>query len=544
MKVCPQCRNTFPTEFKLCPTDDAVLEVSGELGPGMTIRGKYLILDQIGEGGMGKVFSARHLAFNELRALKVISPLLAGDSSFLRRFKTEAIVARKLQHPNAVRIDDLDTTDDRLPFIVMELVEGESLKSRIMRPRSLSVEDSIHIAAQTADALGAAHDLGIVHRDIKPENILLARTQVGQDMVKVADLGIAKVFGHGLDLQTGYTVTRTGMIIGTPQYLSPEQAMGNEARGIDGRADIYSLGMVLFVMLTGRLPFESDTPVGFLVHHVHTVPPDPRDIRPDLHIPGELSAILRRMLEKDRKKRFATAHELAQALRSVGSGMSASPATPVGVGVTPSPVQSTAPLAGADHEVPSADPSSPAPVRPRQPVRNASIIVAAVAVLMVGSAIALRLMPGNWLSAQRNSGGGETPGVIANPTLTPQANAPVAAAPAQTTTSAPAQTVAQRATVSPSVSPPLAPTHPKSSANVNPGEQPKRVASTDHARIDNPKRVAAALALSEFYADRGECDRAIATLQDSLKQYPGNQQLARRLAALQEPANKACSATQ
>jgi serine/threonine-protein kinase len=544
MKVCPQCRNTFPTEFKVCPTDDAVLEVSGELGAGMIIRGKYLILDQIGEGGMGKVFSARHVAFNELRALKVINPLLAGDSTYLGRFKTEAVVARKLQHPNAVRIDDLDTTDDGLPFIVMELIEGESLKSRIMRLGSLSVEDSIHIAVQTADALGAAHDLGIVHRDIKPENILLARTQGGQDLVKVADLGIAKVLGDGLDLPLGYTATRTGMIIGTPQYLSPEQATGIEAGRIDGRADIYSLGIVLFVMLTGRLPFESDTPVGFLVHHVQTVPPDPREIRPDLPIPGELSSILRRTLEKDRNKRFATAHELAQALRTVGSGIGVSSGIPVGIGITPSAAQSVALSSAGDYDAPARRPSAAVPVRPRHVARNASMITGALAVLMIAAAIAFHVVPGNWLSAHRPPSSSETPGVNAIQSPAAQANAPAPSSPARTTTPAPETAAALPAATPPNVAPPPVPKPRESTPQAKPREAPKPDASQPPMPAENAKDITAALALSEFYADHGECDQAIATLQESLKVHPGNKQLARRIAALQEQTNKACSASQ
>jgi serine/threonine protein kinase len=535
MKVCPKCRNTFPTEFVVCPTDNTVLDVSRELGPGMTIRGKYLILDQIGEGGMGKVFSARHLAFNELRALKVINPLLAGDSTYFWRFKTEAVVARKLQHPNAVRIDDFDTTDEGLPFIVMELVEGEGLKSRIMRLGSLSVEDSIHIAGQTADALGAAHDLGIVHRDIKPENILLARTQAGQDLVKVADLGIAKVLGDGLDLPLGYTATRSGMIVGTPQYLSPEQATGIEAGRIDGRADIYSLGMVLFVMLTGRLPFESDTPIGFLMHHVQTVPPDPREIRPDLPIPGELSSILHRMLEKDRNKRFATAHELSRALRGLGSGMGASPAISVRVGVTPSTARSASPSPVGDHDAPACNPSAAVPVRSGHVVRDALMFSGAVAVLMVIAAIVFHLVPGNRLSAQRPSPGGETPRVRAIPSPTAQANAPDANTPAQTTT--PAENAAAQSTATPpNVASPPVPKLRESTLEVKPREAPKPDATQPRVPAENAKDITAALALSEFYADHGECDQAIATLQKSLTAHPGNQQVARRMADLRSGA--------
>ncbi len=326
MKYCDQCRSTYPNEFNVCPIDNTALRVTSELIPGMTIRDKYLILDKVGEGGMGVVYRARHLAFNEIRALKVVHQSFAEDKAFIKRFKTEAIVARKLLHPNAVRIDDLDSTEDGRPFIVMELVEGGSLKTLIAETGILPVSRALDIAAQAADALAAAHRMGIVHRDIKPDNILVTRSPADgrSDLVKVVDFGIAKVREGTLDVGSGYANTRSGMIVGTPQYLSPEQAMGKQGDQIDGRADIYSLGIVLYVMLTGQLPFDSDTPMGFLLHHVQTQPVAPHVIRPDLKIPTVVEAVLMKALEKDRDKRFASAGEMAQALRDLRSA-----ATPV-----------------------------------------------------------------------------------------------------------------------------------------------------------------------------------------------------------------------
>jgi eukaryotic-like serine/threonine-protein kinase len=315
MKYCDQCRSSYPNDFKVCPMDNNPLRVASELFPGITIRDKYLILDKLGEGGMGTVYSARHLIFNETRALKVVHSSLVEDRSFVKRFKSEAIVSRKLQHPNAVRIEDFDTTDDGRPFIVMEMVEGTNLKKLISQSGVLPVARALSIAAQTADALGAAHKLGIIHRDVKPDNILIT-TGAGGDLVKVADFGIAKVREGTIDVGTGYTATLTGMIVGTPQYLSPEQAMGMPGDQIDGRADLYSLGIVLYVMLTGKLPFDSDTPMGFLMHHAQTTPVAPHVVRPDLHIPPEVSALLMKALEKDRNRRFSCAEEMALALRS------------------------------------------------------------------------------------------------------------------------------------------------------------------------------------------------------------------------------------
>ena len=361
MKYCDQCRSTYPNEFNVCPIDNVALRVTSELVPGMTIRDKYLILDKVGEGGMGAVYRARHLAFNEIRALKVVHQSFAEDKAFIKRFKTEAIVARKLLHPNAVRIDDLDSTEDGRPFIVMELVEGGSLKTLIAENGILPVGRALDIAAQAADALAAAHRMGIVHRDIKPDNILVTHSPADgrSDLVKVVDFGIAKVREGTLDVGSGYGNTRSGMIIGTPQYLSPEQAMGKQGDQIDGRADLYSLGIVLYVMLTGQLPFDSDTPMGFLLHHVQTQPVAPHVIRPDLQFPAAAEAVLMKALEKDRDKRFGSAGEMAQALRQLRSTASS---------VTYRPSAPNLPTLDLEHkdfgyrQAPEAQPHSPRPV--------------------------------------------------------------------------------------------------------------------------------------------------------------------------------------
>jgi len=365
MKYCDECRSSYPNEFNVCPIDKSPLRATSELVPGMTIRDKYLILDKVGEGGMGVVYRARHLAFNETRALKIVHQSLAEDKAFIKRFKTEAIVARKLVHPNAVRIDDLDSTEDGRPFIVMELVEGGNLKNLIYEARILSIRRSLDIAAQAADALGAAHRLGIVHRDIKPDNILVTRSPADgkSDLVKVVDFGIAKVHEGTMNVGTGYGSTKTGMIVGTPQYISPEQAMGLQGDQIDGRADLYSLGIVLYVMLTGQLPFESDTPMGFLMHHVQTKPVAPDVIRPDLGITPVVSALLMKALEKDRDKRFASAGEMADALRKVK--FAPVPAQrPSSANLPTLPLEAKQP---AYPKAPESSPASPKPARAPEP---------------------------------------------------------------------------------------------------------------------------------------------------------------------------------
>jgi serine/threonine protein kinase len=314
VKYCDACHGTFPNEPDRCPRDRTALRFVTELAPPMTIRDKYQIVEKVGAGGMAVVFKARHLAFAEVFALKVVSPVLADNEEFLKRFKNEAIITRRLRHPNAVRVDDLDVTDDGRPFIVMEYVEGETLRKVLQDQGAMPVPRALSIARQCAEALAAAHELGIVHRDIKPDNILLVVQPDGTDVVKILDFGIAKVREGTMQLTDGYSPTQTGMIVGTPQYISPEQALGMRGDDIDGRADLYSLGVVLFEMLTAELPFHSDTPMGMMLHHIQTPARSPRELRPDAAIPQTLSDVLLKMLAKDPGRRFQTAGELAQAL--------------------------------------------------------------------------------------------------------------------------------------------------------------------------------------------------------------------------------------
>jgi serine/threonine protein kinase len=234
----------------------------------------------------------------------------------VKRFKTEAIITRKLRHPNAVQLEDFDTTADGRPFIVMEYVQGRDLRTLIHDSGTVPIARAFNIARQVASALGAAHKLGIVHRDIKPDNIIIIPQPAGaesQDLVKVFDFGIAKMRGTGSDVATG-TSTQTGMVVGTPQYVSPEQASGKIGDLIDGRSDLYSLGVVLYQMLTGNLPFHSDTPVGYLIHHLQTAPTPPTALKPPVRLPESVSSLLMKALEKDRNQRFQNAEEFIAAL--------------------------------------------------------------------------------------------------------------------------------------------------------------------------------------------------------------------------------------
>ena len=314
MKLCPTCRNTYPDDYQTCPRDQSALTADTlEIVPGTILRGKYEVLCELGAGGMATVYKVRHRAFQEIAAVKIVHSHFMHDPAFVKRFRNEAIVARQLKHPNAVRIDDFDYTEDERPFIVMEFVEGHSLYDvRKQHSGPWPVERCINIISQAASALSAAHTLGIVHRDIKPSNILLLRGTHGEGVVKVLDFGIAKVSDNAIAGMTS-VLTQQNLIIGTPEYMSPEQASGHLENAIDGRADLYSLGLVFYEMLTGAHPFQSDTPMGMLIQQLHTLPAPPESF--PIPIPAAISALVLKALQKEPKDRFQSASEMLEAMR-------------------------------------------------------------------------------------------------------------------------------------------------------------------------------------------------------------------------------------
>ena len=327
MKYCPACHKTYPSDYYVCPSDQTGLQTAHELQPGMIIRNKYEILGRIGIGGMGVVYRGRHLTFNEVCAIKIVNDAIAGDANFLQRFQTEAVVTRKLRHPNAVRVDDFDYTDDGRPFIVMELVEGKNISEILHEEGPLRVPRAVRIATQAARALGVAHKLGIVHRDIKPGNIILATDEQGQESAKVLDFGIAKLLESAGDTKPGMTMT--GMMVGTPLYMSPEQFMGKKAGDdIDGRTDIYSLGVVLYQMVTARLPFEGDTIYSLMMQHMEGNPRPPHELVPELNIPESLSRVILKAIDKSRDQRFQTAEEFIAGLNQAENDQVTNPQVP------------------------------------------------------------------------------------------------------------------------------------------------------------------------------------------------------------------------
>ena len=297
MKRCPSCNTVHPDNTLFCPRDGSALIEADLWSPGSVIRGKYRLMGKIGQGGMGTVFKASHVLFDELRALKVMNRDLTSDELLVKRFKQEAVLARKLDHPNAVRVEDIDEAEDGRPFMVMEYIEGQGLKELIHDAGPLTARRAAAIARQVAAGLRAAHAVGMVHRDIKPANIVLIPTPDGEQ-AKVLDFGIAKLKEARADATSGLTLTGTGMVIGTPQYMSPEQALGRRGSELDGRSDLYSLGIVFYEMLSGELPFKSDTAMGLLLAHINEPPKPILEARPDLHIPPALAGVVMQCLEK------------------------------------------------------------------------------------------------------------------------------------------------------------------------------------------------------------------------------------------------------
>lgn len=326
MRTCPQCQRAYADDMDFCPRDATALVDSGAWAEGVVVRGKYKILAKLGEGGMGAVYKAMHLRFGEVRALKVMSAKVAGDPLFVKRFEHEGVITRKLQHANAVRVDDIDETEDGRPFIVMEFIEGRSLKQVIRSEGPLAAPRVCAIVKQVAAALGAAHAIGMVHRDIKPDNIVLLSQTVGPglapaspttrvpailpEVAKVLDFGIAKLKEARAAETSGESLTGTGVVIGTPEYMSPEQAAGKSGDALDGRSDLYSLGVVMYEMLSGNLPFKTDTPMGMLVAHMHETPRPIQSVRPDLRIPNAVAAVVMKCLEKKPEQRPASAAAL------------------------------------------------------------------------------------------------------------------------------------------------------------------------------------------------------------------------------------------
>jgi len=289
--------------------DEVPEEPKADPWVGRVLSNVYAVEKKIGEGGMGAVYSARHLHLQKPYAIKVLTSMIAKNRSAVERLKQEAIAASSIEHDNIVDVVNFDQTEDGAVFIVMEMLRGESLHARLEAGR-MSVEEALPIAWQICAALGAAHARGIVHRDLKPENIFLA-LRGDSERVKVLDFGISKVKSAEAE---GVRMTRTGQLVGTPLYMSPEQARGEQ--DIDHRVDVYALGVILYEMLTGGPPFDGRNYFELLWKHGNEPADAPRKRCPEANIPEAVEAVLLKALAKNKDERFASMEEVADALEA------------------------------------------------------------------------------------------------------------------------------------------------------------------------------------------------------------------------------------
>jgi serine/threonine-protein kinase len=367
---------------------------------GTVIAERYTIVGRVGAGGMGTVYRAEQAPMNREVALKVLRRDLGRDPETAARFHREAHTLSALKHPNTVTIFDFGQTDDGLLYLAMELLEGEMLSSRLKRVGPMDVPLAIRIAAGVLRSLAEAHSRGIIHRDLKPDNIFLARVHGRPDedeIVKVVDFGIAKIRDGERGLEP--LQTQEGTVFGTPRYMSPEQAQG---KSLDGRSDLYAVGVLLFHMLTGQPPFTDDDAVVVMAHHIKTVPPLVRTLAPARPIPARLERLVQRALEKDPIHRPQTAEAFLAELEATADEARALSAALLAPEATPA-----------------------ATVRPpRSPSRRAAWIgAAAAALVVVGGGLAAL--------ASRGNAPGAPPRAVPAPTLTTMAPpAPPVAAPA------------------------------------------------------------------------------------------------------------------
>lgn len=379
--------------------------VTGERDPylGVTLADRYRIVRKIGGGGMGAVYAAEHLLLGKLVAVKVLHAQYAYDDEVVGRFFREAKAAAMLSHPNILACHDVGKHADGSPFLVLDLLQGVSLATELVHVGRFELTRAVHLVLQICSALGVAHAQGIVHRDMKPDNVFLTREGDAGDVVKVLDFGISK-------FSTAGSATRTGSMLGTPQYMAPEQ-MGDSSR-VDGRADVYSVGVILFEMLAGRPPFEADTIPGLIMKVVSQPPPELSVLRPDL--PPAVCAIVHRAMAKLADERLPSIGALAEALVPFAPPRAHTPAfgvpSPVGRDPTPAhpfaaphfptppagemaPTEAAWPLGAASASTPY-----PAPLRvagdepPTTTGRSRTLLFAAIgagAIALVGGGLAL-----------------------------------------------------------------------------------------------------------------------------------------------------------
>ena len=321
---CSTCGKKVSSEGLHCPRDGTWLtEDPNDKGTsplvGSLLAGRYRVLRRLGEGGMGEVFLTHHESIEKPVALKVLKPEFSERADVVARFQQEAKSASRVKHPNVVDVFDFGKLLDGRFYLALEYLDGHDLGVEMNKAR-LSPGRAIEIVLQVCSALAAAHAAAVVHRDMKPENVFLC-TERGVQTIKIVDFGIAKLRAIGSGLEGGpeeKRLTRAGAIFGTPEYMAPEQVEGPD---VDARADIYAVGIMLYELLTGRVPFQGSSPVHTLTLHMHDAPPRFRDVDPHTDVSATLEAVVMQAIEKAPEARFSSMDELANALRSTPEAM-------------------------------------------------------------------------------------------------------------------------------------------------------------------------------------------------------------------------------
>ncbi len=383
---------------------------------GEVLDGRYRLTKKLGEGGMGEVYAAQHIHIDKRYAIKLLRPEIVSNQEAVKRFYQEAKSSSQIKHPNIIAIEDFGSLSDGRVYMCMELLDGAPLNDMIQQP--MPVDRLLNILIQTGHGLAAAHTHGIVHRDMKPENIYVTIGPKGEDIPKLLDFGIAKVSGN--DGQNH--LTRTGTIFGTPFYMAPEQALGNP---VDARTDIYAVGVIMYEVFAGSLPFQGESFMGILTQHI-TTEPEPvaqRAAKAGRQLPGNLGEIVTRAMQKNPAQRFSSMDELVGQLidvyRSmVGPGMStymdafSAPSASHPVQRTPAPItgpvvmqptgsgpRMMAPQTGPSQQVAAYDPSGSHHIAAPKKSKT-GLIIALLAVLLVGGGVTV------FLVTQKGDGGG------------------------------------------------------------------------------------------------------------------------------------------
>ena len=498
LKICPTCSTEYPANERFCPRDGTALRSQAGAADlvGSIIAERYHVLKKLGEGGMGQVYLAEHVKMGRQSAVKVMNPAMVHDADAIGRFNREAANASRINHPNVAGIYDFGETPEGLVYLAMEFIEGETVTDIVKANGALPPQRAAEITRQAAEGLHVAHGMGIVHRDLKPDNIMVSKDRDGLDCVKVVDFGIAKAQGS-----ESQKVTRTGMVIGTPEYMSPEQLAGDK---LDPRTDLYSLALVAFNMLTGQLPFPGDTAQTSMIMRLTEKPKRLMDMRPDLQWPPEVQAVMDKALEREASKRYASAREFGRALTEAVNRMPVRPSGAAGTLVMEAPAMP--PREPTERIAPRA-----APARSRTPM------------LVGGAVLAAVLVAGVLFIPRGGEKAGPAPSSMATPaaatvTIPTGQQGGAADSGAVTAAGAPASATAAPP-VSPAIPDPALAEDIRAVTKLAGSESTARRALDEAKRLDglaksNEDRVSVAMARAQAYGTLGQDARSCKSMKD------------------------------